>query len=326
MQEGQRGHWRALVGLITPNARAVAGMGLLLTLSGVLPLIGPILVAAFIDAAVDGSGTGRLTVLAGVYVGLAVLGQVLAVVVAWAATDLAWRVTNDLRSQLTSHVLGLDLAFHRATSPGELVSRVDGDVTALSDFIARFLVKAIVAMVTLVGLIAVLTAEDWRVGLSFAAYLAVAVLVVYSLRDFAVDEAAGEQAANGRMYGEIEERLAGADDLRSNGGGSHALATFQAASARVLRAALLRERQGRRPLDHLQLRVRRRRDGGPHPRRRPAPPGRDLPRNGLPDLPVHPDHAAAARAVGRRDRAGAAGGGGHDPDSRPAPGAVVAVR
>ena len=244
MREGQRGHWRALVGLLTPNAGAVAAMGLLLTLSGVLPLIGPILVAAFIDAAVDGSATGRLTVLAAVYVGLAVLGQVLAVVVAWAATDLAWRVTNDLRSELTAHVLGLDLAFHRRTSPGELVSRVDGDVTALSDFIARFLVKALVAMVTLIGLIVVLTMQDWRVGLSFAAYLAVAVLVVYSLRNFAVDEAAGEQAANGRMYGEIEERLAGADDLRSNGGGSHALATFQVASARVLRAALLRERQG----------------------------------------------------------------------------------
>lgn len=244
MQEGPGGHWRALVGLITPNAGSVAVMVLLLLLSGVLPLMGPILVAAFIDAAVDGSGTGALTMLAGIYVGLAILGQILAVVVAWAATDLAWRVTNDLRSELTSHVLGLDLAFHRRTSPGELVSRVDGDVTALSDFIARFLVKALAALVTLVGLIVVLTTQDWRVGLTFAAYLAVAVLVVYALRDFAVDEAAGEQAANGRMYGEIEERLAGADDLRSNGGGSHALATFQVASARVLRAALLRERQG----------------------------------------------------------------------------------
>ena len=244
MNEGRRGHWRALVGLITPNVGTVAVMGLLLMLSGVLPLLGPILVAAFIDAAVDGSGTDRLTLLAAVYVGLAVVGQVLAVTVAWVATDLAWRVTNDLRSDLTGHVLNLDLAFHRHTSPGELVSRVDGDVTALSEFIARFLVKALAATVTLVGLIGVLLVQDWRVGLAFAVYLAVAMLAVYSLRDFAVEEAAGEQAAEGRMYGEIEERLAGADDLRSNGGGSHALATFQRASSRVLRAALLRERQG----------------------------------------------------------------------------------
>ncbi len=244
MDHARRDHWRALVGLITPKKGAVAIMGLLLTVSGILPLVGPILVAVFIDAAIEGSSTDQLTGLAIVYIGLAIVGQGLAVVVAWTATDLAWRVTNDLRSDLTSHVLGLDLAFHRRTSPGELVSRVDGDVTALSDFIARFLVKALVAAVTSVGLIVVLTVQDWRVGLSFAAYLALAVLVVYSLRNLAVDEAASEQAATGRMFGEIEERLAGSDDLRSNGGGSHALATFQAASARVLQATLLRERQG----------------------------------------------------------------------------------
>jgi len=46
------------------------------------------------------------------------------------------------------------------------------------------------------------------------------------------------------MLGEIEERLTGADDLRSNGGGSHAVATFQAASAAVLRSSLSREKQG----------------------------------------------------------------------------------
>lgn len=45
------------------------------------------------------------------------------------------------------------------------------------------------------------------------------------------------------MLGEIEERLTGADDLRTNGGGSHAVATFQRASAAVLRSALRRERQ-----------------------------------------------------------------------------------
>lgn len=236
-------HWRALGSLVMPHRSRLAAMIGVLSVAGALPLVGPVLIAAFIDETQGGASQRRLLTIAGIYVAVGVARQVLSIAVAWTATDLAWRVTNELRATLTRHVLNLDLAFHRSTSPGELVSRVDGDVTALSDFVARFAVKAAAALVTLFGLIVVLTLRSWQVGLGLAVYLAIAVAALFGLRNKAVDEAASEQAATGRMLGEVEERLTGADDLRSNGGGSHALATFQVASAAVLRSALRRERQ-----------------------------------------------------------------------------------
>ena len=215
-----------------------------LAVAGALPLLGPLLIASFIDEAESGGARGQLLLLAGIYIGVGVTRQIMSIAVAWTATDLAWRVTNELRSTLARHVLKLDLAFHRATSPGELVSRVDGDVTALSDFVASFAVKAAAALVTLVGLVIVLLIRDWQVGLGLGAYLALAISTMFLVRNRAVDEAASEQAATGRMLGEVEERLTGADDLRSNGGGSHAVATFQVASAAVLKSSLGREKQG----------------------------------------------------------------------------------
>ncbi len=215
-----------------------------LAVAGSLPLLGPLLIASFIDEAQADAARGELLTIAGIYIGVGIARQILSVAVAWTATDLSWRVTNELRLRLTRHVLNLDLAFHRSTSPGELVSRVDGDVTALSDFIASFAVKAAAAMVTLVGLVVVLLFRDWQVGLGLAVYLGLAISTMFLLRNKAVDEAATEQAATGRMLGEVEERLTGADDLRSNGGGSHAVATFQEASAAVLRSSLGREKQG----------------------------------------------------------------------------------
>lgn len=219
-------------------------MSAVVIISGLLPLVGPLLIAAIIDEAAEGAGQGRLVFLAGTYVAIGLARQLMAVVVAWTSTDLAWRVTNELRSKLTAHVLGLDLAFHRSTSPGELVSRVDGDVTALSEFVSNFVARAAAAVVTLIGLLVVVTWRSWSVGLGLAVYMAIAIGTMYRLRDRAVDEAATEQAATGRMLGEVEERLTGADDLRSNGGGSHAVATFQRASAAVLRSTLDREKQG----------------------------------------------------------------------------------
>jgi len=215
-----------------------------LAVAGALPLIGPILIAWFIDEAIAGASRQTLLTLAGVYIAIGIARQLMAIAVAWTATDLAWRVTNELRSTLTRHVLNLDLAFHRSTSPGELVSRVDGDVTALSDFVASFAVKAAAAVVTLLGMVVVMSVRDWPVGLGLGVYLALAILSLFLVRNKAVDEAASEQAATGRMLGEVEERLTGADDLRSNGGGSHAVAAFQHASAAVLRSSLQREREG----------------------------------------------------------------------------------
>ena len=239
----QASPWRSLVGLLTPHRRRAAAMGLVLAVAGGLPLLGPVLIGVFIDEAAAGATTSRLLWIAGIYVAVGVGRQAMAVLVAWTAADLAWTVTNELRSDLTRHVLSLDLAFHRGTSPGELVSRVDGDVTALSEFIAHFAAKAIAAGVTLLGIVVVVFAQDWRIGVGFALYLAVAVGTVYALRNQAVDEAASEQAAMGRLLGEVEERLTGADDLRGNGGGSHAVARFQHASARLLQAMLGREKQ-----------------------------------------------------------------------------------
>lgn len=236
--------WRALVGLVLPHRTRMALMSLVLAAAGAVPLIGPLIVATFIDAAIAGEPRSRLVILAAVYIVLGLVGQLLSVAVVWSAIDLAWRVTNELRSTLARHVMKLDLSFHRSTSSGALVSRVDDDVTKMNEFVAYFAVNAMAAFVTMVGLVTIVLVRDWRIGLVLAIYLAIAFGTVFSLRNRAVDDAATEQASSSRLYGEIEERLAGADDLRSNGGGSHALATLQRSSAAVLAASLRREREG----------------------------------------------------------------------------------
>ncbi len=103
-----------------------------LTVAGSLPRLGPVHIGRFIDDAGAGASTEHLVFVAALYIAVGLSRQLMAVAVAWTAADLAWTVTNDLRSDLTRHVLALDLGFHRGTSPGELVSRVDGDVLPLS--------------------------------------------------------------------------------------------------------------------------------------------------------------------------------------------------
>jgi len=236
-------HWRALFGLLADHKQRTLLIIAILTITGVLPLAGPLLLAAFIDAAVEGADDAFLWSIAGAFIAVGLARQAMDLAATWSATSLAWTATNDLRSRLARHVLGLDHGFQRSTSPGELVSRVDGDVTSLNEFVSNFATRAATAMVTLVGLLLVTLWHSWVVGIGLSVYLVICVGTAYSLRNRAVTDAADEKQAVGRLLGEVEERLKGADDLRGNGGGSHALATFQQRSATVLRSNLTRERK-----------------------------------------------------------------------------------
>ena len=121
-----------------------------------------------------------------------------------------------MRLDITRHVLGLDHEFHRKHTPGELIQRVDGDVTNVSDFLSQVVPK-VVGGDRAVGMLGVLTVLDWRLGAGMLVYLAASILLVLSMRHRAVRESSDEMGSYAGLYGGIEERLTAVEDLRANG-------------------------------------------------------------------------------------------------------------
>src|SRR5205823_14106912 len=106
----------------------------------------------------------RLVWIALLFIGVALLAQATTVAETYVAENLGWRTTNALRVDLTRHVLELDAAFHAEHSAGELIERIDGDVSAIADFFARFVIQVVGNGVFLLGVLTLLYLEDWRVG------------------------------------------------------------------------------------------------------------------------------------------------------------------
>ncbi len=242
MSDGGAPRWRALLALLRPDGGRWLALGCLLGVGSALALAGPVVVRAIIDRAAEGADAGEISSLAAAFLAIAVGTQLIAVAVARQATINAWRTTNQLRLRITRHVLGLDHEFHRTHTPGELIQRVDGDVTSVSDFLGQVVPKAVSAVLLVVGMLAVLTVLDWPLGVGMAAYLAATAGVVVALRQRAVTESAEEMGAYARLYGGIEERLTAAEDLRANGASVHAMWRFVEDSSGALRAAVRRER------------------------------------------------------------------------------------
>ena len=101
-------------------------------------VIAPLVTSRFIDRATSGGTLRLLIILALATMGLALLGQVLAVVETYVAESVSWAATNALRADLLAHLLRLDVQFHTEHTPGELIERVDGDVATLARFFSRF--------------------------------------------------------------------------------------------------------------------------------------------------------------------------------------------
>ena len=227
MSEPAISHWQALGQLIRPQRRAYAGLAVVMGCAASLPVLTPLLVRRIIDTTVAGDATtASITTLAVVFLAMAIASQIATVVVSYYATTIAWKTANGLRTQLAAHVLGLGHGFHRDHSPGELIQRIDGDVTSVSDFLGRVLLKTGGAFLLLVGMFMVLTVLDWRIGLAFAIYLFLASRIAVRQRNKSVNEAVHEMSVKARLYGGIEERLVASEDLRANGAGPHAMWRF----------------------------------------------------------------------------------------------------
>ncbi len=233
---------RALGALLRPNRGRWIGLGALVGLTSALTLAGPVVIRRIVDDADDGTTTAHIVSLALVFLVIAVLTQAASVAVAWFATVAAWRTTNDLRLDMTRHVLTLDHEFHRTHTPGELIQRVDGDVSSVSDFLGQVVPRALGAAFLVVGMNLVLVVVDWRLAIGMTVFLIAALGVVVATRHKAVDEAAGEMGEYATLYGGIEERLTATEDLRANGATAYALERFVLESGAALRSSVERER------------------------------------------------------------------------------------
>ena len=222
MADRGESRWRALGALLWPDRARWFALGLLVAASSVLVLTGPLVVRRLVDRAAAGADAERAPQpRRGCTSIVALVAQVLAVIVAWRATTAAWATTNDLRLDMTRHVLGLDHEFHRRHTPGELIQRVDGDVTSVSEFLGLVVPKALGAALTIGGMVIVLAVLDWRLAIGLVIYLGATFAIVVRGRHRAVRESSDEMGALGRLYGGIEERLVAAEDLRANGAGAH---------------------------------------------------------------------------------------------------------
>lgn len=229
---------------LRPQRGRVAVLAVALLAGSALPLVGPQLLRSFIDAAKAGRPDRVLIMLALAYLGFAFGAQAVGVIATWVSEKVGWTSTNALRSDLARHALNLDMGYHNSHTPGEMIERVDGDVTALSNFFSAFTISILGSMLMLVGILILTAREDWRVGALMTVFVVISLFVMVQLRRVSLPDSHAHRERSAHLFGFIEERLAGTDDIRANGAGLHVMRGMAEASRSYVQTGVRAEQTG----------------------------------------------------------------------------------
>lgn len=208
-------------------------LAVLLVSSIALQLLNPQIIRNFIDGVEAGRPVRELTATALIFIGVAVGTQVLTLGVTYLSQTVAWTATNALRLDLTTHCLKLDMSFHKAHTPGELIERIDGDVSTLASFFSDMALRLVANALLATGVLALLFVEDWRAGLVGVGYAIASVLALRAVRDPQTHQWGASRQAEADLLGFFGERLAGTEAIRANGAEPYTMRQLYAMMQRV---------------------------------------------------------------------------------------------
>jgi ABC-type multidrug transport system fused ATPase/permease subunit len=227
-------YWDLLAKYIRPQRRRFALLVVLLLSSIGMQLINPQIMRYFIDTAQTHSEPRALLLAALAFIGIAIVQQVVGVSATYLGENVAWTATNALRAEMAGHCLGLDMSYHNNVSPGELIERIDGDVAELSNFFSQLVIRVLGNLLLLLGILAALLLEDWRIGLSFTIFAATTLAALNAVRGLAIPYQKKFREAIADLFGYLEERLSGTEDIRSSGAVDFVLLGLYKLSTRIL--------------------------------------------------------------------------------------------
>lgn len=209
--------WNLLVDYLKPQKGRVFLLVFLALFSIGLQLLNPQIIRLFLDSVEARSGLDQLLNTALLFTGVALLSQVIQLVVTLFGEIVAWTATNNLRADLALHCLNLDMTFHKKHKPGELIERVDGDVTQLANFFSQLVIKLGGNLLLVVGVIVLLFLQNRMLGFSIVVIALIGLIVLNWFNKRTVPRWQAVRETEAKLFGFLEEWLNGTEEIQSSG-------------------------------------------------------------------------------------------------------------
>jgi ATP-binding cassette subfamily B multidrug efflux pump len=198
-----------LVVTAAPHWRFLLFAVVLLAISAGLNVLPPYLLQQAIDGPIARGEVAGLWPLALAYAGnaIAVFGIQYAQV--YMLQQAGQRALADLRVRLMEHMLRQGQGFFTRHPVGDLVARIVGDIDSLNALLSSSVVTILTESMTLVVIVIVMFATNWRLALLSLAVLPILVLVTTYFRRRIRRSSTGERTALARSSSFLNEQIQG---------------------------------------------------------------------------------------------------------------------
>ncbi|HEX4096434.1 MAG TPA: ABC transporter ATP-binding protein [Caulobacteraceae bacterium] len=150
---------------LKPHPWSLIGALVAAIASSIAQVMIPVMIGQVVTAAT--SGGDRLTRIywvVGELVVVVIVFTVTSLISQWQSTKLAQKVIFDVRRSMFEHFQTVSLSFMDKTHVGRVMSRLQGDVNALQDFLEST-TSTVGDMVMLVGIVSYMLWKNWELGL-----------------------------------------------------------------------------------------------------------------------------------------------------------------
>jgi ATP-binding cassette subfamily B protein len=199
---------RRLWPFVEPHAKfIVVSLGALVLLSA-SSVVRPLLMGDVVDQAAkaDGSALLRDGVLLG---GLVVVTQLLTFAQMYAMQIAGARSMADLRAHVFVFLQRLQMRFFDKTPVGRLVTRCTNDVDAVAELFASGVLNAVGDLISLVGIVVLMLALDWRLSLIAFATMPVVMIIVQLVRKRSREAFRDIRTKTARLNAFLNEQVSG---------------------------------------------------------------------------------------------------------------------
>jgi ATP-binding cassette, subfamily B, multidrug efflux pump len=171
---------RRLVGYMRPHALILTGVILAAVLTTVIELAPPWIIRLAVDRFILGGQPDKIWWAAGGLLALSLLQGGIDFLRLYVTAYTGQRIVFEIRNAVFEHLSRLSFSFYDQARTGDLMSRVTADVDVLNNFFGRAAVIILTNLLILIGILVVLLAWDWRLGLVYLGLLPLIALGMWA--------------------------------------------------------------------------------------------------------------------------------------------------
>lgn len=157
--------FRWLYTFVRPQSKAIMGLMLLSVFASALVLLQPWLTKLLIDEGLLAKDYGMLVTMAVAMIFVGIISTGLSGINRYLHTRLSGKILFSLREHLYEHLQTLSPQFFGGRRTGDILSRLDGDVSQIQRFAVDSMFSALSSVLGLVGALALLVTLSWKLSL-----------------------------------------------------------------------------------------------------------------------------------------------------------------